>query len=159
MSRRYIWKQIVRKRYCRPGTKMNLNIRTILPQGRRSLSVVKTRKQRAPLSHTVRTLVAHCAHLCCGQRTFLSRTTRTSATEVRLLSQQCCIATGTKGTSLPRMQHRNPPSPRTLYNCETITIAIPVRTIAYGLRSLIRPLRAYKPSAHRRIWLIEPTQP
>ena len=46
-----------------------------------------------------------------------------------------------------------------LHNCETITIAIPVRTYAFGLRSMTRPLRAHEPSAYRRIWLIVPTRP
>jgi hypothetical protein len=76
-SRMYIWKQIVRKRYCKPGTKTDLNIHTILPQGRRSLSVVKTDVMFAPpcrAQHTQK-------HVFC--RTSLSRTART---EARLLS-------------------------------------------------------------------------
>ena len=165
-SRRYIWKQIVRKRYCRPGTKTNLNIRTILPHGRHPMSVVKTCKPRAPLSRTTRTSVADNAHPCRVLRAPLSRTTRTYVADnahfcYRSTSSvaQCCIATGIKGTSLPgysigiHLRHGH------LYNCETIANAIPVRTVARGLCSMIRPLRTYEPCAHRRIWLIVLTQP
>ena len=116
-SRRHIWKQIVRKRYCKPGTKTDLNIRIILPQGRRSLSVVKTN-----------VMFAHSAHPCCALRTSLVRTARTSATEARLLShhaasqlvQKVCL---TQDTACGIHLH----------HCETITIAIPCAHMGHAV--------------------------
>ena len=156
-------------------------MRTILPQGRRPLSVVKTdvmfapcRAQRASLSRTTRIFVAHSAHFCRAQRAFLSRTARTSATEARLLSHFfvahsahfCHRSTSSVATMLHHYWYKRYALTQDaayeihLHHCETITIAILVRIVACGLRSMIRPMCTQV--AHTwamSSWLIGPTRP
>ena len=135
-SRRYIWKQIVRKRHCKPGTKTNLNIRTILLQGRRPLSVVKTDVMFAHSAHSAHLCRAQRAHSCRGQRALLPQ----KHVFCRAMLQRYWYKRYALTQDAAYEIH--------LHHCEIITTAIPVRTVAFGLRSIVCAMRTPELRTH-----------